>query len=85
MFIVIPWNSLIKREQKETFVNPATPGRWITLLFYSFEIASEFFFTENTSPFPKRTRLIRYDEGLTLETSALKLFTVANLRYQHSW
>ena len=24
-------------------------------------------------------------EGLTLETSALKLFTVANLRYQLSW
>ena len=28
---------------------------------------------------------IRSDEGLTLETSALKLFTVANLRYQLSW
>ena len=26
----------------------------------------------------------RSDEGLTLETSALKLFTVANLRYQLS-
>ena len=25
------------------------------------------------------------DEGLTLETSAFKLFTVANLRYQLSW
>ena len=25
------------------------------------------------------------DYGLTLETSALKLFTVANLRYQLSW
>ena len=24
-------------------------------------------------------------EGLTLETSAFKLFTVANLRYQVSW
>ena len=28
---------------------------------------------------------IRSDKGLTLETSALKLFTVANLRYQLSW
>ena len=27
---------------------------------------------------------IRSDEGLTLETSALKVFTVANLRYQLS-
>ena len=27
----------------------------------------------------------RSDEGLTLETSALKLFAVANLRYQLSW
>ena len=28
----------------------------------------------------------RFDEGRTLETSALKLFTVANfLRYQLSW
>ena len=26
----------------------------------------------------------RIDEGLTLETSALKHLTVANLRYQHS-
>ena len=26
--------------------------------------------------------VIRSDEGLTLETSAFKLFTVANLRYQ---
>ena len=25
------------------------------------------------------------DEGLTLETSALKLLTVANLNYQHNW
>ena len=25
------------------------------------------------------------EEGLTLETSALKLFTVANLRYQLNW
>ena len=25
------------------------------------------------------------DEGLTLDTSALKLLTVANLRYQLSW
>ena len=25
------------------------------------------------------------DEGLTLETAALKLFTVANLRYQLRW
>ena len=25
------------------------------------------------------------DEGPTLETSALKLFTMANLRYQLSW
>ena len=25
------------------------------------------------------------DEGLTLETSAFKLFTVANLRFQLSW
>ena len=25
------------------------------------------------------------DEGLTLETSALKLFTVADYRYQLSW
>ena len=25
------------------------------------------------------------DKGLTLETSALKLFTVANLRYKLSW
>ena len=28
---------------------------------------------------------IRSDEGLTLETSALKLFTVAYLRYELSW
>ena len=28
---------------------------------------------------------IRSDKGLTLETSALKLFTVANLRNQLSW
>ena len=28
---------------------------------------------------------IRSDEGLTLEASAWKLFTVANLRYQISW
>ena len=28
---------------------------------------------------------LRSAEGLTLETSALKLFTVANLRYQLSW
>ena len=27
----------------------------------------------------------RSDEGLTLETSAFKLFSVANLRYQLSW
>ena len=27
----------------------------------------------------------RSDEGLTLETSAFKLFTVANLRFQLSW
>ena len=27
----------------------------------------------------------RYDEGLTLETSAFELFSVANLRYQLSW
>ena len=25
------------------------------------------------------------DEGLTLETSVVKLFTVANVRYQLSW
>ena len=29
-------------------------------------------------------KAIRSDEGLTLEMSALKLFTVANLRYQLS-
>ena len=29
--------------------------------------------------------LFRSDEGLTLETSALKLFTAANLLYQLSW
>ena len=29
--------------------------------------------------------LIHSDEGLTLETSALKLFAMANLRYQPSW
>ena len=28
---------------------------------------------------------IRSNGGLTLETSALELFTVANLRYQFSW
>ena len=28
---------------------------------------------------------IRSDEGLALETSAFKLFTVANLRYKLSW
>ena len=28
---------------------------------------------------------IRSYEGLTLETSASKLFTIANLRYQLSW
>ena len=27
----------------------------------------------------------RSDEGLTLETSAFELFSVANLRYQLSW
>ena len=27
----------------------------------------------------------RFDEGLTLETSAFKLFTVANLHYYPSW
>ena len=27
----------------------------------------------------------RSNEGLTLETSAFKLFSVANLRYQLSW
>ena len=27
---------------------------------------------------------IRFDEGLTLETSTFKLFTVVNLRYQLS-
>ena len=27
---------------------------------------------------------LRFDEGLALETSTLKLFTVANLRYQLS-
>ena len=31
-----------------------------------------------------RALAIRFDEGLTLETSALKLLTVANLRYQLS-
>ena len=28
---------------------------------------------------------LRLDEGLALETSPLKLFTVTNLRYQHGW
>ena len=30
-------------------------------------------------------RLERSGEGLTLETSAFKLFTVANLRFQLCW
>ena len=30
-------------------------------------------------------RAIRFDEGRTLETSACKLFKVANLRFQLSW
>ena len=30
-------------------------------------------------------QLFRSDKGLTLETSAFKLFTVANLHYQLSW
>ena len=34
---------------------------------------------ESTSQFWPRHSSIRSDEGLTLETSALKLFTVANL------
>ena len=33
---------------------------------------------------PSWERMIRSHEGLTLETSALKLFTVANLHYQLS-
>ena len=34
----------------------------------------------------KRGRFLQNsDEGLTLETAALKLLTVANLRYQLSW
>ena len=32
-----------------------------------------------------RASAFRNDEGPTLETSALKLFTVTNLRYQLSW
>ena len=34
--------------------------------------------------FRKKSSYSAYDKGLTLETSAYKLFTVANLRYQLS-
>ena len=34
---------------------------------------------------PNPLKNYRSDEGLTLGTSAFKLFTVANLRYQLSW
>ena len=36
----------------------------------------------SVSPYSER---IARDERLTLETSAFKLFTVTNLRYQLSW
>ena len=39
----------------------------------------------DSSVSPSSERLDRSDEGLTLETSAFKLFMVANLRYQLSW
>ena len=40
--------------------------------------------SKSVSPFVKAI-VIRSDEGLTLQTSTLKLFTVANLRYQLNW
>ena len=36
-------------------------------------------------PSATHNSLIRSDEGVTLETSAFNLFTVANLPYQLSW
>ena len=33
----------------------------------------------------KKSNMKGSDEGLTLETSAAKLFTVANVRYELSW
>ena len=36
-------------------------------------------------PFVKAIVEVRSNEGLTLESSALKLFTVANLHYQLGW
>ena len=48
-------------------------------------------YTKSVAPFPAYKHIhathnssIHSDEGLTLETSALKLFTVANLHYQLS-
>ena len=35
--------------------------------------------------FERKSFLNRSDGGLTLETSAFKLYTVANLHYQLSW
>ena len=63
---------------------------WVTALCLTF---GDFFFFLTLEPhggkggvkFRKReTVVIRSDEGLTLETSALKLLTVANSRYQLS-
>ena len=39
----------------------------------------------SVSPSSERKATKHSDEGLTLETSALKLFTVVNLHYQLSW
>ena len=58
---------------------------WIITALWYFPIKRlSYFQCARPADLPSQT-FIRSDEGLALETSALKLFAVANLRYQVSW
>ena len=59
---------------------------WYYQLSWNRKLASVKNFKAHVSRLaPRQSETIRSDEGLTLETSALQLFTMANLRHQLSW
>ena len=59
---------------------------WYYQLSWNRKLASVKNFKAHVSRLaPRQSETIRSDEGLTLETSALQLFTMANLRHQLCW
>ena len=59
---------------------------WYYQLSWNRKLASVENFKAHVSRLaPRQSETIRSDEGLTLETSALQLFTMANLRHQLCW